>query len=186
MSNLTSQQIDDLVALSGVYRLLGRLWLREVDQPLLNELASPPFASEFSTNGANESLQDLSIDYCQLFIGPKDHLPPYQSVWQTGQFQSSTVVSMTDFVEVVGYQPPDDAMFDHLGIQLDVMAHICSTSTATETTEIFEAFFMRHLTWPTEFLQKAQTRAQTDFYRSVIRLTGEFLQSQRATGITLP
>ena len=82
--------IEESAARSGLYRLLGRLWLREMDQDALRELGRPPLCDSFvnaggvlPTNDDLEMIEQLAVDYCQLFVGPAGHLPPVQSVWQT-------------------------------------------------------------------------------------------------------
>lgn len=188
---------DEMSALSGVYGLLARLWIHEVDAPLLVELSKPPFRELFAQVGGvlpdppfDHVAEQLAVEFCQLFIGPKDHLPPFQSIWQTGQFQSQAATAMRDFVETVGYDLGDTFSaipLDHLGIQLDVMSHIagqCSLAgdaepQASRHREVLQSFFMRHLTWPSQLLNIAKNRAQSDFYRSMIGMTASFLHSEQ-------
>jgi TorA maturation chaperone TorD len=195
-SKNSSTAPEEIAARSGMYRLLARLWLREVDRNLLRELCCSPLCNLFTAAGGalpgrndESTLEQLAIDYCRLFVGPTDHLPPYQSVWQTGQFHGATAVSMRNFVDVVGYNAqmlPAGMMLDHLGVQLDVMGHILGQvsnwqSEENELDEVMElsnSFFARHLLWPTELLQTSLPRAATDFYRSSIQVTHEFLKSE--------
>lgn len=183
-------------ARSGTYRLLARLWLREVDRDLLRELRSQPLSDAYVQAGGtlpasddDHTNEELAIDYCRLFVGPSDHVPPYQSVWQSGQFQSASAASMKSFIDIVGYdtdQLPHGMMLDHLGVQLDVMGHIfgqISTSQADavhfgQVLELANLFLTRHLQWPAELIQAAMRQAATDFYRSSIMLTGNFLGSE--------
>jgi len=188
---------DELASVSGVYGLLARLWIHEVNAPLLVELSKPSFRELFAQVGGvlpdppfDHVAEQLAVEFCQLFIGPKDHLPPFQSIWQTGQFQSQAATSMRDFVETVGYDLGDASNaipLDHLGIQLDVMSHIarqCSLAgdsepQASHLREVFQSFFMRHLTWPSQLLNVAKNRAQSDFYRAMIGITASFLHSEQ-------
>jgi len=193
LANSTTMSPETAAAQSGTYRLLARLWLREVDRDLLRELRSQPLSDAYLRAGGalpasddDLALEELAIDYCRLFVGPRDHLPPYQSVWQSGQFQGASAASMKSFIEIVGYdldQLPDGIMLDHLGVQLDVMAHILAQISTWQSDaagfgqllELADFFLTRHLRWPTELLQAARRRAATDFYRSAIMLTGNFL-----------
>ena len=182
---------------SNTYRLIARLWLYEVDQELLQRLLAPPLSQPFVEAGGllpsdadEQTVEDLSIDYCQIFIGPSGHLPPYQSVWETGQLQGSTIESMQQYINIAGYVVeaiPSRAMLDHLGIQLDVMGYVLEQvasgqfdSEALEGLQDFAiSFFERHLSWPKDLLDGASSRATTDFYRSVIAMTQDFLESER-------
>ncbi len=176
-----------------MYRLLARLWLREVDRELLLALRTPPVRESFSDVGGvlpddtnDRVLEELASDFCQLFIGPRDHLPPVQSVWQNGQFQGEPARSMSEFLEVIRYDRsslPDGQMLDHLGVQLNVMADIINPARSAPNAEIVEevagAFFTAHLQWPWELLEAASGQAATSFYQSVIDLTRGFLATER-------
>ena len=184
--------IQELVAISGTYRLLARLWLREVDVELLELLSSPEACQLFSSVGgqlppddqsAQEAIEQLAIEYCHLFIGPKNHLPPVQSVWQSGQFQSQAVGSMRDFFEVANYQFEGSNVPDHLGVQLDVMAQLCESAAAEQRDEhvdVLRQFYLRHLTWPSRLIDGVLQRDGSAFYRSVAEVTREFLQQEQA------
>ncbi len=185
--------LQEAAACSGTYRLLARLWLREVDRELLQRLCSPPLCDAFVEAGGilpadvdDATIEQLAVDYCQLFIGPANHLPPFQSVWQTGQFQGATAASMKTFVDVVGYNTvalPSGTMLDHLGVQLDVMGHILGQIATWQpereglnhVLELADSYFDMHLTWPAKLLEIAAPRATTQFYRSTIMLTGALL-----------
>ncbi|MEE3373296.1 MAG: molecular chaperone TorD family protein [Planctomycetota bacterium] len=179
------------VGRSGVYRLLGRLWLREVDSLLLNQLSRGDLGAAFATAGGvvpalvtGETVEDLEVDFCQLFLGPSRHCPPYQSVWETGQFEGEAGKSVLGFAEVVRYEPSavlSGGMLDHLGVQLDLMGHLLGGGIEGETQvieEVANAFYSAHLTWPEPLLSAAQERARTAFYRSMLKLTGEFLETE--------
>lgn len=193
LSETSLETIQQAAARGGMYRLLARLWLSEVDHPLMQSLSQPPLRDSFSAAGGvlpagdDEShLEQLAIDYCQLFIGPKNHLPPFQSVWQTGQLQAASTASMQNFVDVVGYDStglPSGMMLDHLGVQLDVMGHLLEQIAArrcdptNEVMQLARAYCNGHLRWPAALLNAAEQHATTGFYCSVIGLTREFLES---------
>ena len=186
---------DDMAARSRVYGLLSRLWLREVDRSLLQELRSPALRDALKNAGGHAPvgdeerlIEELAVDYCQLFIGPSQHLPPFQSVWQSGQFQSATTASMKSFIEVIHYDVdrlPPGLMLDHLGVQLDVMGCLleklsiwpAGAEDLDQGVELAKAFFERHLKWP-GLLEAAVQRAETEFYRSSIAMTRDFLESE--------
>ena len=193
-------------AMIGMYRLLSRIWIRELDEAFLVQIRSSPLSSAFVGAGGilpseGTSLDELAVDYCRLFVGPTDHLPPFESVWKTGQFQSETTTSMRDFMSVIGYsakQSDPSAMLDHLAVQLDLMAAILEVrhQAVTDSTtnddhdsnsesadpdlvlDVARTYFHQHLTWPSTMIAAAAERASTPFYRSSIELTGNFLAMQ--------
>ena len=69
---------------AAVYQLLARLWAEEPGR-LLEQLRSEPLCSAWAQLGGIVPDEDsdgthssLDEDYCRLFIGPKEHLPPIQ------------------------------------------------------------------------------------------------------------
>ena len=182
--------VDELASLAGTYRLLARLWIREVDDQLLAILLVPPLCDVFTAAGgtlpvnvAPSTLEELAVDYCQLFLGPANHLPPFQSVWQHGQFQSESAKSMQHYVSVAGYET-GSLMVDHLGVQLDVMGRFLdfgleSVQHSDDVFDLASTYFAEHLTWVAPLLEAAINRAETDFYRSTIHMTRDFLSSEK-------
>lgn len=187
--------VEELTGLAGMYRQLARLWLREVDEQLLSHLLEPPLYDVFTAAGGAlpdgvdaVTLEELAVDYCQLLVGPANHLPPYQSVWQRGQFQSEPADSMQRYAAAIGYES-DGLMFDHLGVQLDVMSHLLDGGP--ESQQHSEAVFRRaaeylaeHLSWATPLLEAANQRATTEFFRATIGMTRDSLQSEMAIWTT--
>jgi len=187
---------DETAAASGVFRLLGRLWFRELDQQMVEQLRSEPLCTSYQQAGGSlpepgdVSLEEYAIDYCQLFVGPKGHAPPVQSVWTAGKFQDDTVVSMRRYLGLLGdldCWSPAESIVDQLGIQLDVMGVILAEMEASRTTaperfsslqELAGSFFREHLCWPAKLFETCQSRAQTGFYRDLIGMTECFLQTR--------
>jgi TorA maturation chaperone TorD len=192
---------EDAASRSGTYRLLARLWLREVDLDLLQELRQAPLRDSFVAAGgvlpeyerdasdSKTTIENLAIAYCRLFVGPANHLPPFQSVWQAGQFQGTATASMREMIDVVGYDVvplPGGVMLDHLGVQLDVMGNLleqlsswpAEAGSCDQVWELADSFYAKHLLWPADLLATAARQAEDDFYRSFIMLTREFLKSE--------
>ncbi|NND99922.1 MAG: molecular chaperone TorD family protein [Pirellulaceae bacterium] len=186
-----SESADQYESLSNVYALLSRLWLTEVDADFLNAVIASPIAQTLNVTpdlaADPESIEQLATEYCRLFIGPVNHLPPFQSVWQQGQLQSSVTDSVKSFAQAIGFSDLADSttLPDHLGIQLQIMSEIIrlfatEAEPPREYNELAQEFFHRHLTWPTSFLQTASARTDSDFYKAVIQLTTDLLESEQA------
>jgi TorA maturation chaperone TorD len=188
---------DEALATGAVYGLLARLWsaepchdtLEQLQQPLLGAalLAATGYQPPANTSAA---LDVLAVDYCQLFVGPTGHLPPYQSVWETGQFGSAAVASMNKFQELFGNDQKmsrsGSPMSDHLGVQLLWMHELHSRfladgldgPQAQVMQEMKQVFFAAHLNWPGKLLRGAMAKAKSDFYRAVVGLTSDFLDEE--------
>lgn len=192
---MTVIPLEDALARSITYRFLARLWMRELDLQALHDICSGSLSTAFAAAGgcvpsgaSDQILHQLNAEYCGHFLGPTGHLPPYQSVWQTGQFQSHATDSMRSFMEIGGYDPDSvqpGMMLDHFGVQLDMMSHLlCQFQSAIEAgqqavvQEIASAYYDSHLVWSRHLLHAAMRRQASDFYHSVFQLTEDFLDSE--------
>jgi len=190
-------------AASGLYRLLARIWLSEVDRELLLALTGSQLKDVFQAAGgqlpagAHERpiepiIDQLASEYCRLFIGPRGHLPPYQSFWEAGEFQAEPAVAMIRFSKQVGYPTPDSGhqvMPDHLGRQLDLMGFLLQTidgqaaasTTSASSVPLFRLtsqYFQNHLAWSGPLLLAVKQQTTCKFYQSICSLTNRFLKSE--------
>jgi TorA maturation chaperone TorD len=179
---------DQHRSIANVYSLLGQLWLSEIDAAALQAIASSSLAETFQmdTNLVDdqEYLETLAVEYCALFIGPKDHFPPYQSVWQAGQLQSETAASVRAFAAAINASAliDESAMADHVGHQLVVMGCIHSLFSASESDPLLQlgtAFYQRHLSWIEPLSQSVSRRSGVKLYRSMATLTAELMVSEQ-------
>ncbi|MDG2208024.1 MAG: molecular chaperone TorD family protein [Pirellulales bacterium] len=185
---------DQRTATVGMYRLLAALWCSEVSGALLVELRSGACGVTFAEHqffAPSEAIDasSLAADYCQLFVGPRDHLPPYQSVWEEGQLAGRAAASMRRYGELL--ERPllqREVEVDHLGHQLAMMGKIIAAiATVHSEGESYAAydglgrdFFAAHLRWPAPLLARAEQQAQTQFYRALSRCTAGFLETEAA------
>ena len=186
---LIELETQNVESLATVYSLLARLWFQEVDAPLLKGMAEEPLVSALSKlnlSPPGESLEQLDTEYCALFIGPKNALLPMQSVWQKTQLDGQSASSVAKFAELTGYVMPAPALWDHLGIQLDLMSHLVSAARPRKkrdqqgnvADEVATAFFERHLNWPAPLLLATSQRARSPLYRSLAEITQQFLKME--------
>ena len=189
--SVDESMVADLKAISRVYHLLSRLLISEVDVENL-KLCQSPLRESFIEIGGwlpssldSRTVEELSHDFCQLFIGPSGHFPPYQSVWQYGQFQSQTIVSMEKYCNIARFTPSaSHLMLDHLGVQMEWMGHVLAQVSSRSPTdretivEFANAFSNDHLQWPESMLCAAEETALTTFYRSNLKLIRQFLTSE--------
>ena len=177
---------DDYQQLAGVYELLGRLWLEELDLGLLQALATEEMKMAIENLGGNvpdeiddETVENLAVDYCQLLIGPKNHVSPLQSVWEKQLLQSEAASSMQKFVSYLPGFQPQGSMLDHIGVQLQFMGELFERAAAAKDHELVEKFaedfFQKHLKWTAPFLAAVAEKAETDFYAGLANLTANFL-----------
>lgn len=163
------------------YELLGSLWASP-DAKLLHSMTInagglPESWNELVVNSKGVDQELLDTEFTRLFIGPKNHLPPFQSVWQERQLEGEAAASMRRYADVAN----SDLTTDDLSTQLLLMSRLLFESTQTAAPELAEftaSYFHAHLTWPEDFLRAAANRAELAFFRSLSELTREFLADE--------
>lgn len=179
-------QPNETLARAGIYELYSRVLLKELDRGALTKFNSEEWATALGDlrvtvpDSDERTVEDLAIDYCRIFIGPKDFCPPYQSVWESGQLQSHVVDSMNDYLESV---TPRTKMGikDHAGLQYEMMALILQFEAADpdQSFGLSSSFFRNHIAWSEELLRRASSIAQTDFYRLLLGSVVQFIQLEK-------
>ena len=172
--------------LAAVYGLLGKLWGQEVDLTTLQALATPPLKDVWISLGGHvpdesdeATIEELAVDYCQLFIGPGQPVSPVQSVWLENRFEGTAAVSMQTFFDLLpDYQPPEK-IADHIGNQFDYLAELFARAASDPTPAgylgLARNFMQKHMTWTDPFFDQVEARAETDFYGGLARVTRSFL-----------
>lgn len=189
---LIEPEIHETECAAGVYALFARLWMREVDEAFRREMFREPLAPALERVGLflpMESNEELAIEYCRLFIGPKNALLPMQSVWQKTQLESQLATSVEKFAELIGYVLPTSSFWDHLGVQLDLMSQLVRATASEKQAEngfevageVANVFFKRHLSWAAPLLLATSQRAQVPLYRSLAQATQQFLRLEASS-----
>lgn len=197
-------------ARANLYRLLARIYILEVDQPLLEALQAmvlPDVVDNPELNegyallreylaGATEAdLEDLAADYAGIFLaaGVAQGLAafPYESVYvsktrMVGQEPQGRVAALyaSKGLSLVCELPKTPE--DHVAPELEYMACLCrELAKAADKTEALlaeqKAFLEKHLlNWVPLFCKDVYKYAQTDFYRAIGKITAGFLQMEQA------
>lgn len=171
--------------LAAVIRFLGNIWLREIELSTLQDLNRPSIRAAIEALGATvpnqidaKNVEELAVDYCQLLIGPKQHIPPIQSVWQEQRFHGDAIPSMHRYFELLpSYHPRQGAMVDHIGVQLDFLGSLCEIDGNKPISEAVDRFFADHLKWSLPIFQKIERQATTEFYQGMAKVTFAVLKT---------
>lgn len=125
-------------------------------------------------------LQELSLEYCRLFVGPGPlACPPYGSVYRDGGvvMGPSTLATISFYEEqslsVSLKEPPD-----HIAVELEFMAHLCGEAAqAVDAHEhrnwlmLQKAFLQGHLlAWAPEFARRLVANTSCPLYRALAML----------------
>jgi len=178
---------QDLEARAGVYELLSRLWLYEVDPELLSELTDGSLAAAWRELGGPDTgdrhVESLATEYCRLFVGPRGHVAPFQSVWESGQHGGTSVSSMREYLSLLNEPVPGlEEIPDHFGVQLLLMGTflrcLSAESCPTELSRLACDFYQEHVQWAGGLLEAALERTTDPFYCFLITATREFLVTE--------
>ena len=154
---MLKQNVDERIqsaALRGnIYGLLSRIFIREADVRLLNDIRQKEFVKTLKELGVDlgqafleqpiaDQLEDLAVEYARLFLGPGKHLSPHESVYvgtfsgrqdsTEGMLWGAATVKVKEFMEEVGFQLASDypGIPDHLGIELVLMQQLAKREEA--------------------------------------------------------
>ncbi|MEZ9653093.1 molecular chaperone [Vibrio splendidus] len=153
------------------------------DDQLVNdwpiEMTHPLLTGGISLLQNKPVLNDLNIDFAELFIGPNQlKAAPWASVYLNEEqttFGEQTLAIRSFYsqfgIEIdTGEREPDD----HIGLIFSFLAHLCSlTADAMEqddksTVCPITRFLEEHvLTWAPRMLQLMKANASSDFYRGI-------------------
>ena len=190
MNQPASPEIDtsEIANRAGIYEFLARIIVSEMDLGFLTLMQQVEFSGALANlaisapEATEPSIELLAIDYCRIFIGPTDQVPPFQSVWADQQLHGDCTTSMSEYLEITGISPGDSMMNDHFGLQLMVLSRILLASSQSEQPKEYEplaaAFFIEHIRWAKPMLRAAAERAERDFYKSVCTAAAEFIAEE--------
>ena len=138
---------------AALFRLLGHLFLRELDTDLLKRLAEGGFLDEVVedpearaalSDPTQKLLDELAVTYAAILIGPGAHVAPYGSVHHPGdksqgRLWGETTTWLRRFAIDHGLEfkgPGYHGVPDHIGIELELIAKLLAR--ASELTDAGE------------------------------------------------
>jgi len=191
---------------SRIYAFLADMFREPLRPPALRAITSDHFMAALAEAGVtlgdafqdmpdSELIDELAVDYTQLFHGPRNHIPPYESV-QTGGENASlngeATVRMRRFLEANSLilNEASHELPDHLSVELAAMAALLereadamdrrSLAEAEQWVERQRLFLKQHLgTWVADFGQRIAQRAESVFYSEIGRLLTDYIEVER-------
>ncbi len=175
----TSQQLATVTAEEAVALMRAAIDLLPHPLSAAIRLHLGRFLAQVETKGLSAMAEELSLEYCRLFIGPYAlPCPPYGSVYlDGGQVMGPSAVDVLSRYRRAGLrtargwaEPPD-----HIALELEFMARLAARfSTATEGRQDGEArhllglqreFLRDHLgRWGTAFADRLARAASCHLY----------------------
>jgi len=192
---------------AGVYTFLADVFLRPLSANSLRRIRSSGFfrpllgigvglGEDFCSASEDVLLDELAIDFTQLFHGPRNHIVPYESV-QTGTdggtLNGQATRRVRDFMDETDISLKQDCreLPDHISVEFEVMAELLRREAEAlegpqrnaagywETRQ--REFFDHHLgLWGPKFGKMVTERAATVFYRELGGLMANFLEVEKS------
>jgi TorA maturation chaperone TorD len=194
-------EAETAAARARVYGLLAKVYRSEPDREFLARLRDPHNAQSLSEFGVSlepdnqdrsleELVEDLAVEYTQLFVGPGPHLSPHESVHtesgevRDGELWGPQTVKVKAFIEATGLHYAEDfhEMPDHISAELEFMGKLSAEEAelwqtgdeenALGSLRIQRRFFDEHVNqWMPRFCQRIIDRNESEFYAKVAELT---------------
>ncbi|SHI81431.1 anaerobic sulfite reductase subunit AsrA [Parasporobacterium paucivorans] len=203
--DVKSEVLTMMTGRENLYNLLCRIYKKEVDQKLLDNMKDMVFPTDgmnpeltegyrllqeyFETTGENAE-EDLAVDFAKVFLsaGASQGMAafPYESVYtsrkriilQEAWEQVSNIYATKGLaLEDV----PPDFMEDHIACELEYMAYLCREAKQTrnllKNLQDQQEFLEQHLLkWGPSFCEDVYNYSDTVFYKAVAKITSGFLK----------
>ncbi len=207
MDSMEKQRRKDMADhRSNIYGLLALIYRREVTPDLLCQVKDPRFLGVFTDLGVEgieaflqsseeKLIEDLTVEYARLFLGPGKHISPHESVHHQredgdwGTLWGATTVEVKKFIEATGleYEPDYKGMPDHVSVEFEFMAALArreaqawaesDEAIARSCVAMQKMFLEEHLIqWIPDFCENVIQLAELPFYHAVAELTRSFIQ----------
>lgn len=183
-------------------RPISRLALRQLRQASVLEAlrnAGVNLGSDFSQRPEDDLLDDLAVDYTQIFDGPRADIPPYESI-QGARNESAlnghAAARVRSFVEGNGLQLKETyrQLPDHISVELEIMSVLLRLEAdawqrmdgdeALQQRARQRAFFEAHIgQWGPNFGRRIEAKANTRFYKAMGGLLSEFLELEKSENL---
>jgi TorA maturation chaperone TorD len=209
LNNKDIQQFSqDAYRRSDVYGLLSSVYSQEPDKGFIEHIQNDKslrlliarggmWDEKFWALSEQEIYERLAVEYTRLFVGPKDHIPPLESLYnhdegETRQIWGSATVEVKKLIESSGLSFIKDygGIPDHISIEFEFMQKLVekegelwgkkgNDSQLHKTIELEMRFINEHLKmWIPDFCQKVIEAAQLDFYKNFAELTKDFIVTE--------
>jgi TorA maturation chaperone TorD len=196
----TAQQVGHL------YGFLASLYRTELTQQQLDALRQPEMAAmltaagidlqgEFWTRPDEQLLDELSVEYTALFLGPGGHISPHESVQveEHGGYWGDATTAVRRFITETGieYDTGYNGIPDHISVELEFLSELTrreaiawengDTADAGNCLAYQRDFLNEHLgRWIDKFCSRVVETAELSFYRDVAQVTADFVNSEIA------
>ena len=189
---------------NGLYSLLAAVFREELTEGLLRKLLAPDFLNTLAEAGIDTGelsalmlddafIEDLTLEFSRLFMGPGKHVPPYESVHlggDGGTLWGPETSAVKKFIGKSGFTYDENyhGLPDHISVELEFMAHLTgleaeawqlhNSEKAINCLRFQKEFLNRHLNlWAGKFADKVAELAELPLYPKMAKLTRDFVEA---------
>jgi TorA maturation chaperone TorD len=207
------KEVDPALLRSRVYGFLRRVfghevdeaflaWCREQDRLGLWSALDLELQEVLEAANTEAALEELAVDFCQLFITSGREGTPHESVHVTelrggggpALLWGDPASEMKDLYREAGFELEEEArqLPDALVVELEFMEWLSAyeaeargegrSDEVRRLQELQHRMLKEHLApWVPEYARKLKEKARTDFYRAMLDLTAEFIAWEART-----
>lgn len=198
------KKTEEAESRSYVYGFLSLVYRQEPTREFLAQIRRPEFVSAlnelgleldeaFCRSSEEELLEELTVEYTRLFLGPGKHISPHESVHREGEglLWGDSTAKVKAFIESSGLKYASDfkGIPDHISVELEFMHRLLKEEVeAREKNDpgklkkllyLKKRFVDEHLLeWIPRFADKIAKETKLNFYRKIAILTKEFILSE--------
>jgi TorA maturation chaperone TorD len=205
---IRSEMAEQAVQRSNIYGFLAAVYRKELTAELLRQIRDPHFMgvlfdlgvslSEEFFSSSESLVEDLAVEYGQLFLGPDRHISPHESVHHErddgdwGQLWGADTVAVKKFIESTGieYASHFSDMPDHISVELEFMQAVIEEESkawrnndikrVNHCCQLEKKFMEEHLSqWIHVFCDKVEAQAIMPFYREIASITRNFINLEK-------
>ena len=201
-----TEMAETATARANIYGLLTAAFRVEPSSSFLTRLKDPDILGVLEGLGVslgedfrdspNEQLrEDLAIEFTRLFLGPRGHISPHESLHTdsasdgNADLWGADTVKVKRFMEAAGLAVDDNftGMPDHISAEMEFMQQLTTKEAeawteadeefATNILKIERRFYDEHLSrWVARFCDKLIEAAEHPFYRGIAEVTKGFIE----------
>ncbi len=168
---------DEKIERTVLYKLFANLFLSKPTQEIM-ALIKDMFQIK-----SDETQDMIEMDFSRIFIGPWNHLPPYESLYEkyipgeSGGFSPKVTDGLWSFYMSLGLIMDYRAnlMPDHISSELLFMSYLAENDFMEHQKRFLEEHLFR---WVPGYCEAICEHATTTFYKDVANLLKEFILSE--------
>jgi TorA maturation chaperone TorD len=166
-----------------------------------DDTASAAYANQetlqkFLEAAGEQTIEDLAVDYARVFLGAgiteEKSAYPFESVYTSPQgliCQDAYEDALRTYRKYGLARSQNDLYEDHIGLELEFLGFLdgkaIEAAKKNDTEEVEKlltekkTFIDKHiLNWLAGFVKDVETASQTDFYRSLAKLTAAVVEEE--------